>query len=189
MENTVEELRAILHAYQAVANASWPNLNPTMASRAPRWSTASASELRSELEGYLREVSPPRSNVRILWKIGPKYLFGGCNDLFAKDAGMKSASEMVGLDDFDKRLPWRHQAAKYRRDDEGVVKSGKPNLDIVERQESTDGETSWVRAGKAPIKGAAGESIGVLGMYEIVDATTGRALFMQSMKGSAGAKA
>ena len=52
---------------------------------------------------------------------------------FAKDAGL-TVSELVGTDDFDKRLPWRHQAAKYRRDDEGVVKSGKANLDIVERE-------------------------------------------------------
>lgn len=182
MDNTAEELRAILSAYQQVANASWPNLNPTMASRAPRWATASASELKTELDGYLREVAPPRSNVRILWKVGPKFVFGGCNELFAKDAGMTSPSELIGIDDFDRRLPWRHQAAKYRRDDEAVAKSGKANLDIVERQESTGGETAWVRAGKAPIKGPGGQSIGILGMYEIVDAATGRALFMKSMK-------
>ena len=46
---------------------------------------------------------------------------------------------------------------------------------------------SWVRAGKAPLKLADGTAFGVLAMYEIVDAATGRALFMQSMK-SEGAK-
>src|SRR6185369_1675864 len=138
MDYSAEELRAILAAYQLVAAASWPDLNPTMKSRAARWATASAAELKSELDG---------------------------------------------TDDFDKRLPWRHQAAKYRRDDEGVVKSGKANLDIIERQESGNGETSWVRVGKAPIKLANGTSIGVLGMYEVVDAATGRSLFMKSMKG------
>jgi hypothetical protein len=187
MENSADELRAILSAYRQVAAASWPDLNPTMASRAARWSSASAAELRSELEGYLREVAPPRSNVRVMWKTGPKYLFGGCNELFAKDAGLKP-SELVGTDDFDKRLPWRHQAAKYRRDDETVVKTGKANLDIVERQESTAGEMTWVRAGKAPLKLADGTTFGVLAMYEIVDAASGRSLFMQSMK-TEGAKA
>ena len=126
-----------------------------MKSHAARWATASAAELKSELDGYLREVAPPRSNVRVMWKSGPKYQFGGCNEAFAKDAGL-SVSELIGADDFDKRLPWRHQAAKYRRDDEGVVKSGKANLDIIERQESGNGETSWVRVGKAPIKLANG---------------------------------
>ena len=188
MENSADELRAILSAYQEVAAASWPDLNPDMKSRASRWSSASAAELRAELDGYLREVAPPRSNVRVMWKTGPKYQFGGCNELFAKDAGL-AAAELIGADDFDKRLPWRHQAAKYRRDDEGVVKSGKANLDIVERQESGNGETSWVRVGKAPIKLANGTSIGVLGMYEVVDAATGRSLFMKSMKDGAPAKA
>jgi hypothetical protein len=187
MQNTADELRAILSAYQQVAAASWPDLNPNMKSRAARWSSASADELQQELDGYLRDVAPPRSNVRIMWKTGPKFLFGGCNELFAKDAGLEP-SELIGADDFDKRLPWRHQAAKYRRDDETVAKTGKASLDIIERQESTGGEMTWVRAGKAPLKLADGTSFGILAMYEIVDAATGRALFMKSMKPE-GAKA
>lgn len=181
MENSADELRAILSAYKEVAAASWPDLNPSMQSRAARWSSASAVELRAELDGYLREVAPPRSNVRVMWKTGPKYVFAGCNELFAKDAGLES-SELIGTDDFDKRLPWRHQAAKYRRDDETVVKTGKANLDIIERQESSAGEMTWVRAGKAPLKLADGTAFGLLAMYEIVDAATGRALFMKAMK-------
>jgi hypothetical protein len=181
MDYSADELRAILLAYQQVSAASWPDLNPSMKSHASRWASASADELRAELDGYVREVAPPRSNVRILWKTGPKLLFGGCNEQAAKDAGLKS-SELIGTDDFDKRLPWRHQAAKYRRDDETVVKTGKANLDIIERQESSAGEMTWVRAGKAPIKLPDGTAIGVLAMYEIVDAATGRALFMKSMK-------
>jgi len=188
MDNAADELRAILAAYQQVAAASWPDLNPTMKSRAARWATASSAELKSELDGYLREVAPPRSNVRIMWKTGPKYLFGGCNEAFAQDAGVKP-EELVGMDDFDKRLPWRHQAAKYRRDDETVVKTGKASLDIIERQESSEGGTSWVRAGKAPLKLANGTAFGMLAMYEVVDAATGRNLFMKSMKGDAAAKA
>jgi hypothetical protein len=188
MDYTADELRAILAAYQQVASASWPELNPTMKSRAPRWASASAADLRSELDGYLREVTAPKSNVRIMWKTGPKFLFGGCNAAFAQDAGV-SPAELIGMDDFDKRLPWRHQAAKYRRDDETVVKTGKASLDIIERQESTDGGTSWVRAGKAPLKLPDGSSFGMLAMYEVVDAATGRTLFMKSMKGEAAAKA
>jgi hypothetical protein len=181
MENTADELRAILSAYRQVAAASWPDLNPGMKSRASHWSSASAAELRAELDGYLREVAPPRSNVRVMWKTGPKFVFAGCNDLFAKDAGL-TPSELLGTDDFDKRLPWRHQAAKYRRDDETVAKTGKASLDIIERQESSAGEMTWVRAGKAPLKAPDGSSFGILAMYEVVDAATGRALFMKSMK-------
>jgi len=67
MENSADELRAILSAYQEVAAASWPDLNPDMKSRASRWSSASAAELRAELDGYMREVAPPRSNERVMW--------------------------------------------------------------------------------------------------------------------------
>jgi hypothetical protein len=42
---------------------------------------------------------------------------------------------------------------------------------------------SWVRASKAPLMLPDGTAFGVLAMYEIVDAATGRALFMKSMKG------
>ena len=180
MENSADELRAILTTYRQVA-AAWPDLNPSMKSRAGRWATASAADLRAELDGYVREVAPPRSQVRIVWKTGPKFLIAGCNELFAKDAGLPH-SAMIGIDDFDKRLPWRHQAAKYRRDDETVVKTRKANLDIVERQESATGETTWVRVSKAPLLLPDGSAFGVLGMYELVDAATGRALFMKSMK-------
>ena len=183
MENSADELRAILSTYQLVA-AAWPDLNPTMKARAAGWPTAAAPELRAELDGYVREVAPPHSQVRIVWKTAPKFLYAGCNELFAKDAGLGSA-ELIGIDDFDKRLPWRHQAAKYRRDDETVVKTGKANLDIIERQESSAGEMTWVRAGKAPIKLSDGSVFGLLAMYEIVDAATGRALFMKSMKETA----
>ena len=180
MENTADELRAILSTYQLVA-AAWPDLNPSMKSRSSGWATATAAELRAELDAYVREVAPPRSEVRIVWKTGPKYLYAGCNELFAKDSGL-AASDLIGTDDFDKRLPWRHQAAKYRRDDETVVKTGKANLDIVERQESSAGEMTWVRVSKAPLTLANGTRFGLLAMYEVVDAATGRALFMKSMK-------
>jgi hypothetical protein len=180
MTVAVEELRAVLAAYALVSRASWPDLNPRLASRSPFWGAATAEALQAELAEYMRELAPPRSNVRAFWKTGPGLKFGGCNDAFAKDAGLSGPAEMIGIDDFDKRLPWRHQAAKYRRDDQAVVTSGQNQLDFVERQQGTDGSITWVRVGKAPIKLASGEVIGVLGMYEVLDAATGRALYMQA---------
>lgn len=172
---SAEELRSVLAAYQQVAAASWPDLHPAMAANALRWPRRSESELRAELEGYLLEANPPRSNVRVFWKLGPQFRFAGCNALFAKDAGMPH-EELMGKDDYDKRLPWFPQAAKYRMDDEDVFKSGKANLDILEHQKSSTGMT-WVKAGKAPIKSDDGKVIGIFGMYEVLDGATGRRLF------------
>lgn len=172
--------KAILDAYKLVADASWPKLHPAMGDRSRRWSATGDEELGRELAGYVEEASTPDCAVRLFWKLAPTYAFGGCNAQFARDAGIP-AREMIGLTDFDRRIPWRTQAAKYRTDDERVVATGQADLDIVERQESSTGIT-WVCAGKAPIRQADGTVIGVLGMYEILDADAGRKAFGEQLK-------
>jgi len=179
-----EQSRAVLVAYQQVMAASWPDLHPEMAARASGWASADAAALERELQGYLRTASAPDCRVRVFWKLTPGYTFGGCNEHFAHDAGL-AAADMIGIDDFDRRLPWVHQAAKYRADDESVVKSGRPNLNIVERQRSATGAITWVKAGKAPIRTSAGV-IGVLGMYELLDAEAGRKAFAEQNKRTGG---
>jgi hypothetical protein len=109
-------------------------------------------------------------------------VFGGCNAQFARDAGLRSAAEIVGLDDYDKRLPWYLQAAKYRADDQAIVQRGAPMLDMVERQGAASGGNTWVRVGKAPIRTAKGNIIGILGMYEVLDAEGGGKLFVERIR-------
>jgi hypothetical protein len=185
MKTGANELRAILNAYKQVMEASWPNLHPAIFARAAHWATASEAELRQELTGYLTQASAPGVSVRIFWKTLPGFKFGGCNAAFARDAGLRSPSDIVGLDDYDKRLPWSMQAAKYRVDDQNIVNRGLPMLDIIERQNSPSG-MFWMRVGKTPIKTTEGKIIGLLGMYERVDAETGGKLFVQSQKRATG---
>lgn len=182
MSTPLEEVRAILAAYRDVMNASWPQLHPGMAKRAPHWAIATETELRSELQGYLRDASAPECSVRVFWKLGPKFLFGGCNEHFARDAGLKSSAELIGLDDFSPKLPWQAQAAKYRADDKEVYDKGVANLDILERQTSGTGAVQWVRVGKTPIRTAAGEVVGILGMYELLDEKKAQKLFFERSK-------
>jgi hypothetical protein len=173
----LDEIRAILHAYKQVKDASWPRMHPDMAVRAPRWAAASLAELQAELAGYLQEASLPSGGVRVFWKLGPEFKFAGCNEQFARDAGLPHA-ELMGLDDFDPRLPWQAQAAKYRADDKEVYDTGTPKLDILERQSSAAGVT-WVHVGKAPIRTGSGTVIGVFGMYELLDKETGTRLYIE----------
>ena len=177
---TADVARAVLTAYQQVMAASWPDLHPEMAARAPSWTDANADALERELQGYLKNTAAPGCSVRIFWKLTPGYTFGGCNEHFARDAGT-TPPELIGRDDFDRRLPWVHQAAKYRADDEAVVKSGRAKLNIVERQRAATGTITWVRVGKAPIRTTAGV-IGVLGMYDVLDAETGRKAFAEQTR-------
>lgn len=168
--------RAVLEAYRKVVEASWPHLHPNMAGRSARWASATEDQLNAELSGYLAEASSPQSPVRVFWKLAPDFTFGGCNAHFASDAGLPAA-DIIGITDFDRRLPWRLQAAKYRTDDRRVFETGEADLDIVERQQSSSGAIAWVRAGKAPIRAADGKILGILGMYEVLDADTGRRLY------------
>jgi hypothetical protein len=181
MKTGAPELRAILHAYKQVMEASWPQLHPAMFGRAQHWATASETELRQELSGYLTQASAPGCTVRIFWKMLPGFTFGGCNAVMARDGGMRSPADCIGLDDYNPRFPWSLQAAKYRMDDQNVVSRGMPMLDIIERQQTSTG-MAWLRSGKAPIKTADGKIIGLLGMYEPLDAETGGKLFVQSQK-------
>jgi len=185
MKTGANELRAILSAYKQVMEASWPQLHPAMFGRAAQWPNASEADLRQELAGYLTQASAPGVNVRIFWKMLPGFTFGGCNAPLARDGGLRSPAEIVGLDDYDKRFPWSLQAAKYRVDDQSVVSRGVPMLDIIERQQSTKG-MGWLRSGKTPIKTSDGKIIGLFGMYEPLDAETGGKLFVQSTKKASG---
>jgi hypothetical protein len=178
----VNELRAILAAYKQVMEASWPSLHPAMDQRSKKWPTASESELKQELAAYVAEASGPRCRVRLFWKFTPGFVFGGCNALFARDAGVASPADVVNTDDSHKQFPWRNQAAKYRADDQNVVNRGVPMLDIVERQQSPSGAITWVRVGKTPIRVAGGKSIGVFGMYEVLDPEVGQKLFVDRLK-------
>jgi hypothetical protein len=175
-----EELRGILQAYRQVAAASWPELHPTMAARAAAWPAAKVDDLQKELDGYLKDSSDPGRAVRVFYKLGPGFVFGGCNDHFAKDAGLTKA-ELIGLDDFSPKLPWAAQAGKYRADDKEVFDSGNAKLDILERQTSSSGSVIWVRVGKAPIR-ASGAVVGILGMYELIDDKTAQKIYRDRAK-------
>jgi len=176
-KTSADDLRAILTAYRTVKNGSWPQMHTAMERRAAHWAMAGEPELASELESYVKETEMPGGAVRVFWKLGPKFIFAGCNERFAHDAGM-AAADLMGTDDFDARLPWGGQAAKYRADDMEVFQSRQAKLDILERQKSATGEVFWVRVGKAPILAPDGSARGILGMYDILDDKTASKLFM-----------
>lgn len=101
--------------------------------------------------------------LRIFWKDSNlRYL--GCNTLFAQDAGLQSPAELVGKDDY--QMGWREQADLYREDDLNVMQAALPKLGFVEPQTTPSGQTIWLRTSKLPLRSAAGDVIGVLGLYD-----------------------
>ena len=100
--------------------------------------------------------------VRVFWKDKTLRYLGG-NDLFARDAGLEHAEELIGKSDFD--LSWRDQAEDYQAADLEVLRSGTPKLNIEEPQTTPDGRTIFLHTSKVPLYNEDGSLIGVLGVY------------------------
>lgn len=101
--------------------------------------------------------------VRLFWKDLKSVYLGG-NTVFAKDAGYSVPEELIGLD--DDCMPWKDQAAMYRRDDLEVMNSGKPKLHYEEPQTTPDGGQILLSTSKVPLRDADNRIIGILGTYE-----------------------
>lgn len=98
----------------------------------------------------------------VFWKdLQGKYL--GCNKAFARAAGYADPAEIFGKTDFD--LPWKDtEASAYVQDDQKVIASGEPRLDIIETQHEASGNLVWYNTSKLPLRNSKGEIIGVMGI-------------------------
>ncbi len=126
-----------------------------------------------ELEESGRMIDAGRNMMRnildsvpqaIFWKdINSVYL--GCNDIFARRAGLNSADDIVGKTDFD--LPWPKQASEaYRADDREVIDRNKPKPHISKTLAQEDGTLRWLDTTKVPLQDDIGNVYGVLGVFE-----------------------
>jgi len=96
-------------------------------------------------------------------------VYRGCNDAFARDAGLRSAAEVVGKTDFDLWRP-RVVAEGYRAEDRAVMESRQPRRGIVELLQRVDGTELWVETTRVPLLDPDGQPGGVLGFYEDITA-------------------
>ncbi len=86
-----------------------------------------------------------------------------CSDKFAQYCGLKNASDIIGLSDFDiAESP--AEANRYIQTDLQVISSGKPLENIMEAIVGPDGETHLFSNSKYPILNPDGQIIGVLGV-------------------------
>jgi PAS domain S-box-containing protein len=99
----------------------------------------------------------------IFWK-DRNLVYLGCNQRFVDDASLATPADIIGKNDYD--MPWAAQAELYRADDRQVIDTGIAKLNFEEPQSRSDGAISWLRTSKIPLLDAAGEIVGMLGMYE-----------------------
>lgn len=101
--------------------------------------------------------------VTVFWKDRDSR-FLGCNDQFARHAGLSGPEDMVGKTDAD--MVWKDQAHAFRADDLAVMTSNSPKLNYEEPKTGMDGEIQWLRTSKVPLHDHDENVIGVLGIFE-----------------------
>ena len=99
----------------------------------------------------------------VFWK-DKNSVYLGCNDNFAKLAGIEKPDDIIGKSDCD--LPWREEESDfYRKIDKEVMTKVTPKLNIEESVHLPDGKVATVLTSKVPMQDANGEVIGVLGIF------------------------
>jgi len=100
----------------------------------------------------------------IFWKDRNSVLLG-CNENFARVAGVESPEDIVGKTDYD--LVWKKEESDFFREcDERVMSSGKAEYRIVEPQLQADGKQAWLETNKIPLFDEHGNVTGILGTFE-----------------------
>lgn len=99
---------------------------------------------------------------RIWWKDGESH-FLGANRVFAQDAGLASPDELLGKTDAD--MCWSEEADHFMADDRTVFETGKPRLNVEERQSTPEGTYRWIETSKVPLIDHSGKIIGTVGTY------------------------
>ena len=74
----------------------------------------------------------------------------------------KSYSEILGKSDFD--FHGKEHAQQAYDDEQEIIKTGKPVLDLLEKEEFDDGRINWVSTTKLPLKDKEGNIIGTFGI-------------------------
>ncbi len=80
----------------------------------------------------------------------------------ARWLGRESASELVGLSDFD--FFGADHAERALADEREIVRSGKPIIDFEEKDAWKDGHIAWVSTTKMPLSDESGTVIGTFGI-------------------------
>jgi len=123
-----------------------------------------------DIENTLRESQQFLQTVldtfplSIFWKDRDLVMLG-CNQLFAKQAGLKSPLEVIGKTDFELGCT-ESEILSYQTDDRQVMESGIAKLGIEETVTRHTGEQSWVETNKLPLKDLEGNIVGIVATFQ-----------------------
>jgi two-component system cell cycle sensor histidine kinase/response regulator CckA len=122
-----------------------------------------AEQALREREELLRNIIA-HIPCAVFWKDRDS-VYLGCNDRVARDHGLTGPADVVGRTDYELGIP-PAEATFYRDCDRLVVETGSPIVNLEEAQTRPDGVRATLLTSKVPLRDAAGEIIGVLGVYQ-----------------------
>jgi PAS domain S-box-containing protein len=152
--------------------ARWYRWHATAVAGTPRQVIITRADI-SEGKQAVEELRRSRNTLAHILDSIPQSVFWkdrsgaylGCNDVFARAAGVDGPAAIVGKTDLD--LPWqRDEAVAYRADDREVIEHNRPKRHIVEPVRQADGSRLWVDTTKVPLVDEEGRVFGVLGVYD-----------------------
>jgi PAS domain S-box-containing protein len=118
-----------------------------------------------EQKRYLRLIL---DNIpqQVFWK-DTNSVFLGCNEHWAKAAGLESPEAVVGKTDYD-LIPDRAVADYYRDKDRYIMESNEPELHniSIKYRPGSDGKPAWLEINRVPIHDRDGNVIGILGVLD-----------------------
>lgn len=98
----------------------------------------------------------------VFWK-GRDFRYRGCNEAFARSAGVARPQDIVGKTDYE--LAWdADQADYFRACDHRVMEENRPMLNIEEIERQADGRQAVLLTSKVPLHDRVGNVWGVLGI-------------------------
>ncbi|MBT9314849.1 PAS domain S-box protein [Leptothoe spongobia] len=122
-----------------------------------------AAEQRLDQSQKLLQLVLNTIPQKVFWK-DRNSVYLGCNEAFARIAGLNSADEIIGKRDYD--LPWEKEKTDlYIEWDRRIMDSGQAELGMVEAQLTQDGQETWIETNKAPLRDVNDNVIGILGTY------------------------
>lgn len=129
--------------------------------------TGQKFDKRLSIQHYVDELCSFFKNIilqmpcYVYWKDKDfKYIF--CNKLSAEILGLQSPSNIAGKTDFDFGIS-SEIATSYRKVDERIIKTGKPELGIEEVLIKNN-KTSYLLGNKMPLLNQSNEVIGIIGI-------------------------
>ncbi|QGZ66617.1 putative bifunctional diguanylate cyclase/phosphodiesterase [Paraburkholderia acidisoli] len=105
--------------------------------------------------------------VGVAWK-DPSHRYAGGNEIYARDAGLPSRRELIGLT--DAQLRWGDDPAAVRAEDARIMAGEFVKKRVERSATAVDGSKVWIAETKLPIVDPSGNGMGVLTAYENITA-------------------